>query len=138
MMAFLTIEDLYGTVEVVVFPRDYQTYNKYLAVDNKVFIRGKVSEKDDEKSSLTCSKITLFEHVPSELWIRFANQKEYEQRHEELFEAIKYSDGNDMVVVYFVEEKKKLLLPPSKNVKITPEMLEVLKEKFGQKNIGVV
>ncbi len=137
MMAFLTIEDLYGTVEVVVFPRDYERNVKQLVVDNKVFIRGRVSEKDDEKSSLTCTKITSFDDVPSELWVRFDNQKAYEERQEELFEAIKYSDGNDVVVVYFVEEKKKLILPPSKNVNVAPDIIEMLKEKFGPKNIGV-
>ncbi len=138
MMAFLTIEDLYGTVEVVVFPKDYESNVRHLVVDNKVFIRGRVSEKDDEKSSLTCMKITPFEDIPSQLWVKFSNQKEYEERKEELFEAIKYSDGKDMVVAYFVEEKQKLVLPPSKNINITPEIIEDLKERFGQKNIGVV
>jgi len=138
MMAFLTIEDLYGTVEVVVFPKDYESNVRHLVVDNKIFIRGRVSEKDDEKSSLTCMKITPFEDIPSQLWVKFSNQKEYEERKEELFEAIKYSDGKDVVVAYFVEEKQKLLLPPSKNINITPEIIEDLKERFGQKNIGVV
>ena len=82
--------------------------------------------------------IVPFDSIPSELWVKFTNQKEYEERKEELFEAIKYSDGNDVVVAYFVEEKKKLILPPSKNVKVTPKFIEELKEKFGQKNIGVV
>ena len=138
MMAFLTIEDLYGTVEVVVFPKDYEKYSQKLVADNKVFIQGRVSEKDDEKSSLTCSKITLFDEVPSQLWIRFANKEEYDKLQEEMFEMLKYSDGNDVVVVYFVEEKQKLLLPPSRNVKITPEIITNLQEKFGQKNIAVV
>ncbi len=138
MMAFITIEDLYGTVEVVIFPRDYEKNIKNLVADNKIFIKGRVSEKDDGKSSLTCMNIVPFDSIPSELWVRFANQKEYEERKEEMFETIKYSDGNDVVVVYFVEEKKKLVLPPSKNVKVTPEIVEVLKEKFGQKNIAVV
>ena len=48
MMAFVTVEDLLGTVEVVVFPRDYEKNREYLEVDNKVFIRGRVSEEDEE------------------------------------------------------------------------------------------
>ncbi len=138
MMAFITVEDLYGTVEVVIFPRDYEKNIKHLVVDNKIFVKGRVAEKDDGKSSLTCMSIVPFDSIPSELWVKFTNQKEYEERKEELFEAVKYSDGNDVVVAYFVEEKKKLILPPSKNVKVTPKFIEELKEKFGQKNIGVV
>ena len=43
MMAFLTVEDLFGTVEVVVFPRDYEKYRQYLEEDNKIFVKGRVS-----------------------------------------------------------------------------------------------
>ncbi len=138
MMAFLTVEDLYGTVEVVVFPKDYERNIKKLTVDNKVFVRGRVSEKDDEKSSLTCISITAFEEVPSQLWIKFKSKAEYEKQENELLDAIRYSDGNDVVVVYFEDEKQKLVLPPSKNIKLTPEIVKILQEKFGQKNIGVV
>ncbi len=138
MMAYITIEDLYGTVEVVVFPRDYERNASHLIVDNKVFVKGRVAEKDDAKSNLNCMRIVPFDNIPSELWVRFASKAEYEMRQNDLFEAIKYSDGNDIVVVYFMEEKKKLLLPPSKNIKITSEIIKELKEKFGQKNVAVV
>ena len=45
MMAFITIEDLLGTVEVVVFPRDYEKNRDYLEADSKVFVRGRVSDR---------------------------------------------------------------------------------------------
>ena len=138
MMAFIVIEDLYGTVEVVIFPKDYETYRNILVADRKVFVKGKVSEKDDEQSSLVCSNIIPFEDIPSELWIRFNNREEYGRRKEELLEAIRYSDGKDAVVVYFTAEKQKLVLPPSQSVNISSNLIEDLKEKFGQTNIGVV
>ncbi|MCX4384161.1 MAG: OB-fold nucleic acid binding domain-containing protein, partial [Parabacteroides distasonis] len=47
VMAFLTIEDLMGTVEVIVFPRDYEKNREYLEEENKIFIRGRVSEEDE-------------------------------------------------------------------------------------------
>ncbi|MCD8104980.1 MAG: DNA polymerase III subunit alpha [Lachnospiraceae bacterium] len=60
-MAFLTLEDLVGTVEVVVFPRDYETYNRYLTDDNKIFVRGRVSNEDDRPGKLICERIWPFE-----------------------------------------------------------------------------
>ncbi|MCC8101667.1 MAG: DNA polymerase III subunit alpha [Clostridiales bacterium] len=60
-MAFLTLEDLVGTVEVVVFPRDYEAYNQYLTPDNKIFVRGRVSCEDDRPSKLICERVWPFE-----------------------------------------------------------------------------
>ena len=39
-MAFITVEDLFGTVEVIIFPRDYEKYSRYLNEDEKVFVAG--------------------------------------------------------------------------------------------------
>ena len=63
VMAFLTIEDLVGTVEVVVFPRDYEKNREELEIDHKVFIRGKVSEEDEKASKLICETIIPFDNV---------------------------------------------------------------------------
>ena len=66
MMAFITVEDLLGTVEVVVFPRDYEKNRDYLEVDSKVFVRGRVSEEDDKPSKMICEKIIPFERTKKE------------------------------------------------------------------------
>ena len=77
MMAFITIEDLLGTVEVVVFPRDYEKNRDYLEVDSKVFVRGRVSEEDDKPSKLICEKIIPFEQTKKELWIQFPDKETF-------------------------------------------------------------
>ena len=46
LMAFLTLEDLYGSVEILVFPRDYEKYRDLLKEDAKVFVRGRASISD--------------------------------------------------------------------------------------------
>ena len=72
-MAFLTIEDLMGTVEVVVFPRDYERNQNYLNEDSKVFVKGRVSEEDDAPSKLICETIIPFEQTKRELWIQYGD-----------------------------------------------------------------
>ena len=73
-MAILTLEDLLGTVEVVVFPRDYEKYKEYLQEENKVFIRGRVSEEDDAPSKLICESIVPFSQTRKELWLQYADK----------------------------------------------------------------
>ena len=74
MMAFLTVEDLLGTVEIVVFPRDYEKNREYLEVDQKVFVKGRVSEEEEKASKLICEKIIPFERTKKELWIQFPDK----------------------------------------------------------------
>ena len=138
MMAFITVEDLLGTVEVVVFPRDYEKNRDYLEADSKVFVRGRVSEEDDKPSKLICEKIVSFDQVPRELWIQFADRKQYEQEVAELYDTLRQSDGGDHVVVYLRAEKQMKHLPASRSVEIEDNLLGILREKYGAENVKVV
>ena len=90
MMAFVTVEDLLGTVEVVVFPRDYEKNRNLLEVDRKVFIKGRVSEEDDKPSKLICEKVVPFNQIKRELWIQFPNKADY-LKNEQIYCASKNS-----------------------------------------------
>ena len=137
-MAFLTIEDLMGTVEVVVFPKDYERNRNCLQEDSKVFVKGRVSEEDDNASKLICELIIPFEDVPSELWIQFPDIPSFQSEEAALYEMLKDFQGKDMVVIYCAKEKGVKRLPANKNIEITPQLLERLSEHFGKERIKVV
>ena len=137
-MAFLNVEDLVGNVEVVVFPKDYELNAGLMKEDAKVFIRGRVSAEDDKPSKLICERIYNFEETPRQLWIQFANKREYEKQVQGLYDLLKTSDGNDQVVIYIREEKLMKKLPPSRNIKIDNGLLVKLREKYGDSNVKVV
>lgn len=137
-MAFINLEDVYGTVEVIIFPRQYDGLRKMLIEDNKVFIKGRVNSQDDENAKLVCESIISFEDIPSELWIRFDNLESYEEKNNILLDVIKESDGKDNIVIYLKDVKKRKYLPKSMSIKIEPEIISRLKEIFGDDNIGVV
>jgi len=137
-MAFLTIEDLMGTVEVVVFPRDYEMNRMFLEEDSKVFVRGRVSEEDDSASKLICETIIPFEDVPCELWIQFASIPDYQAEESKLFELLEHSEGNDAVVVYCASEKQIKRFPANRNVHVDVTLLEKLGSYFGQNRVKVV
>ncbi|NCB94275.1 MAG: DNA polymerase III subunit alpha [Clostridia bacterium] len=138
VMAFLTLEDLVGTVEVVVFPRDYENNAHLIEIDSKVFIQGRVSAEDDKPSKLICEKISSFDNIPKELWVQFDGREEYEKQVPRLYELLRESDGNDQVVVYLRRERQMKRLPASRSVQIGEALLDVLTKEYGQDNVKVV
>lgn len=138
MMAFITIEDLVGSVEVIIFPNDYERNKSLLAEDNKVFIRGRATVNEEEQGKLICEKIISFDQVPRNLWVKFQNIEEYSKKENYLFELLSESDGNDNVIIYCEEEKMLKSLPANKNVFINKGLLERLYDAFSEKNIKVV
>ena len=138
VMAFLTLEDLVGIVEVVVFPRDYEKNQRLIEVDNKVLIQGRISAEDDRASKLICEKIRSFDEMPRELWIQFESRQDYAQKDEELTQLLRESPGRNAVVVYLKDVKAMKRLPVSYNVQIEDGMLAKLDGKFGGQNVKVV
>lgn len=137
-MAFLTIEDLAGTVEVVVFPKDYEKNQRYLNEDSKVFVRGRVSEEDDAPSKLICESIVPFDRTKKELWIQFEDKQTYLAEEPHLFQILNASEGEDQVVIYCRKEKAIKRLPAGRSIYIEPGILSRLTNSYGESCVKVV
>ena len=87
-MAFITVEDLFGTVEVIIFPRDYEKYSRYLNEDEKVFVAGHANVEEDKNGKLICEKIYSFDDTKRELWLQFATKESYEEKEKELYSRL--------------------------------------------------
>ena len=135
LMAFLTIEDLVGTVEVIVFPRDFSAYRNIIEGTDKIFITGRVTANADENAKLICERVVSFDSIPRKLWIRFESEAAYKNQEASLAEKFKYLDGIDQIIIYCTAENKRIPLPPSRNIKITPELLADLRAVYGDKNV---
>ena len=85
VMAFLTLEDLVGTVEVIVFPNSYEKYSSLLNEDEKVFITGRANVEEDKNGKIICEQITSFDSVKRELWLQFSTKEEFEAKEQELY-----------------------------------------------------
>ena len=138
MMAFITVEDLLGTVEVVVFPRDYEKNRDYLEADSKVFVRGRVSEEDDKPSKLICEKIIPFEQTKKELWIQFPDKETFLDQEQIVYGYLADSDGDDEVMIYCAKERAVKKLPKNRNIGINEQILSRLMNHFGEKRVKVV
>lgn len=138
MMAFLTVEDLLGTVEVVVFPRDYEKNRVLLEVDNKVFIKGRVSEEDEKASKLICERIIPFEQTKKELWIQFPSKAAFLEEEQIVYGYLADSEGEDEVVIYCQAERAVKRLPRNRNISIGQQVLGRLMNHYGEKRVKVV
>lgn len=138
IMAFLQVEDLFGSVEVIVFPRDYEKNSEKLVEDNKVFIRGRVSLEEEKDGKLICEKITAFDEIPRKLWIKFQTKEEYDRKSQEVLGMLADSDGHDSVIFYIEEMKAMKKLPPNKNVCADETLVGALGERYGKENIKIV
>ena len=138
LMAFLTIEDLVGSVEVLVFPRDYEKYKELFTEDRKVFIKGRTSIGDDPQGKVILESLLPFEEAPRELWIQFDDMNAYSAGSAKLSEILRGFDGSSRVILYLKAERAKKMLPPNWNVGIEDGLLARLQDAFGPNNIKVV
>ncbi|MEG7530545.1 MAG: DNA polymerase III subunit alpha [Hungatella sp.] len=138
MMAFVTLEDLVGSVEVVIFPRDYEKNRAWLIEDAKVFVQGRVSIGEDPVGKVICERLIPFEQIPKQLCIQFADMSAYREKEAQVIDCLKLSEGSDTVVIYLAAEKARKVLPANWNVNSSPELLNRLSTLVGEKNIKVM
>ena len=138
VMAFVTLEDLAGSVEIVVFPRDYEKNQQYLNEEGKVFIQGRVSEEDEAASKLICEKVIPFEQTKRELWLQYPDKDTYLKQEGELLELLSDSDGQDSVVIYCRKEKAIKRLPANRCVNADRILLNKMTNYLGESCVKVI
>ncbi|MBR4758548.1 MAG: DNA polymerase III subunit alpha [Lachnospiraceae bacterium] len=138
VMAFITIEDLYGSCEVIVFPREYETYSEKLALDNRIFVKGRVQLEDEKGGRLIASKISLFDEMPRRIVVTFPDMQYFLGKEPQLSKLMKEYPGKDSLAVVLTVEKQQKIYPPSQGVTASAELLEKMKELFGEENVKVL
>lgn len=137
-MAFLTVEDLFGTVEIIVFPKDYEKYHQLLNEDEKVFVKGKANVEEDKNGKLICERIYSFDDTRRELWLQFPTKEEFEEKEQELYGMLHDSDGKDEVIIYISGIKAMKRLSSNHNIRIDEEIVNKLTNFLGKNNVKVV
>ena len=138
LMAFITLEDLMGSVEVIVFPKNYEADRDVLTEDSKIFIKGRVSLGDEPVGKLVCEQVIPFSKVPRQLWLQFEDKEIYQATEGEILGILKESEGPDSVVIYLKKERAKKILPANWKVEAAGELMETLICKLGEKNVKLV
>lgn len=134
-MAFLTLEDLVGSVEIIVFPRQFDQYKTALEEGNKIFVTGEAQIEENNDGKIIANNISTFGDMPSKIWISFKNKDEYFEKEKELEDLLWENHGNDIVMVYLAEEKQVKQMESKFNVNGTSEFIAKLKEIYGEENV---
>ena len=137
MMAFLNLEDLYGSVEVVVFPNDYERNKAYLNEEEKILVRGRVSASEDQQAKVICEKITPLRQPARQLWLQFATKQDFLTNEQKIYDIIVNHDGNDEIIIFCKAEKAIKKLPRANNIRINDDVLEAFKAVFGESNVRI-
>ena len=137
VMAFLRLEDLVGSVEVIVFPKSYEKYSSLLTEDNRIFVQGRVSVEEDKDAKLICEKIEAFDAIPKKLWLKFADMEAYRKFAPQVEEILNASEGADQVIYYIEETKQIKKLPPNRNVRANAELLAALEGLLSKEAVKV-
>lgn len=135
-MAFITLEDLMGTIEVVVFPKKYEQYRQYLDQDSKIFVYGRASISEDE-GKLLLEKVVPFSEVPKQIYIQCENKEDYKNKEEQLYGIADDYVGESSVIIVLKEEKQMKPLGQQFGVEISEQMLGKLKQLFGDGKVIV-
>ena len=138
IMAFLTLEDLVGSIEVIVFPGSYEKYSRLLVEDKKVFVTGRVSLEEEKDGKLICRRMVDFDEIGRKLWIKFPDKDTFEAKKETLYQMLAESEGRDGIVIYVEKERGRKELPPNQNVNADRALLGRLMETFGKDNVILV
>ena len=138
VMAFITLEDLTGSVEVLVFPQTYERYATILNQDAKLFAEGKVSVEDEKASKLLADRLWTFEEVPREIWIQFPDKAAYDAADPHLMQLLHAAPGQNRVMIYLKDRKAVKKLPLASAVSSDPETMRKLQEAFGEENVRIV
>ncbi len=135
-MAFITLEDLMGSIEVVVFPKKYEQYRQYLEQDSKIFVYGRASISEDE-GKLLLEKVVPFSDMPKQVYVQCDNKEDYLEKEESLFDVIDAYPGESAVVVVLKEEKMMKPLGRQFGIEVSEDMLNDMKKLMGEGKVIV-
>ncbi|MBR1865483.1 MAG: DNA polymerase III subunit alpha [Lachnospiraceae bacterium] len=133
-MAFFTLEDLLGTIEVVVFPKKYEQYRQYLEPDARVFVYGRASISEDE-SKLLLEKLVPFAEVPRRVYLQCENREDYRNREMSIYELIDRYPGSSGVTIVLKEEKLMKPLGSQFGVTVSGPLIQELKTVLGEERV---
>lgn len=136
-MAFVTLEDMTGTVEVIVFPKDFEQYAGLIEMEKKVFVKGRASVEEEKDGKVICEKITSFEDTRKKLWIKYDTIDDYEDNKSQLYDILKEYPGRDEVAVYIAQGKKMKNLPADLRVDAGSGIRERLVTDYSEDRIYI-
>ena len=139
MMAFVELEDMVGSVEVIVFPKIYEQTKEYLNEEARVYVDGRVQIQEDGVGQLIGEKILPFDQTGKELWLQYTDKEDFAAREKEMMEILQQAQsGIDGVYIYLKKEHAKKFLGERYLIALTDGLKSRFEEILGQENVKIV
>ena len=137
VMAFLTLEDLLGTAELIAFPKIYERYGQFLTEDAKVFAEGRVQLEEDRAGKLILDRVVPFAREGKKLWVQFEDKSAYEKSGSELQKILGAGGGRDEAFIFLRAERQMKKVSGAAGLTANDDLLAALRERFGEENVRV-
>ena len=139
IMAFIKIEDLSATIEVIVFPKTLDRVRNLIAADAFVIIKGRVSMKEDEAVKIICETMEPLEKVDSsKVYVRVDNLDMARATKPKLMEICNEYAGNTPLYVFTANDRKNYRMPRNMWVNLSSDIFVELEKVFGEGNVKIV
>ena len=134
IMAFITVEDLYGPTEIILFESGYQNCANILVEDNIVLVNGRLSIREDDETKIVANQITEFTSNKRKVFVLDVSNLSEELKIK-LKGAIKFFTGDkNNIMLQIINGKTK---SSAGGIYITPAILEEFQELVGSENARV-
>ncbi len=142
MMAFVELEDMYGSVEVIIFPKLYEKYSHLLEEDAKVIVEGRVTVQEDQPAKVILDTLTemealLLQEMPSSIWLRVKDLHQYEALSGQILQLLSNCPRGQSQIAFFIEETKQKKRY-QKPLQVSVNVLEHLRQLLGEESVKVV
>ncbi len=132
-MSFLTVEDLYGVMEIILFPNVHEKFNPILVENIFVIIEGVINGREDEDYKIICNDLSVIEEEKEKLWLKIPADKEIDTK--EIIDTMKYFQGSTKVMIYDEKERRKYLVDEKYWIRIDDLLLHKLRQILGEANV---
>lgn len=141
IMAFIKVEDIFASIEVLIFPKVYQKYSKMLLEDSMVIIKGRISIREDEQPKIIAEDIEPLKKQSTidnrKVYIRL-NDSSWKTQIENLKPLLLRYKGPNPVYVVLMESKQTLMASREMWVEISEEFLKELNGALGNENVKIM
>ncbi len=151
MMARLTVEDRFGSIEVVVFPNIYERFGRFLGETSAVVIRGTLNFRENEEPKLICETVDTARSneecknsllpqrskpsQPQALYLRIDDLDT--PLYERARRVLDIFEGGTPVIFYLTASRRKVMAPQKLWVSLNDVMIKELKYQLGDQNVAV-
>ncbi|MDQ2087646.1 DNA polymerase III subunit alpha [Herbivorax sp. ANBcel31] len=138
LMAFVTLEDLFGIMEIIIFPSILERYSNLINEENIVLVKGRISIREEEQPKIICEEVSaLRKKNIKKLYLKINNNIDDELM-ESTISFLKFFNGSIPVILYNEDEKERKVLERNSWVNLNETVISELKERFGGENVKLV